>query len=328
VTFGGRALFELVVGLTGAPTVPSPPPIPLRIVFEAPSDCSSMDAFYAGVRARTERVRLAAPDESATELQVRLSQSGSGAHGELRMLGERGETDTRKVDGGSCEEIVEALSLTAALALDPAARITPEKTPPAEAVKPKPPEPAPPVPPRPPPLEEPTSLGLELGAKVMVSEVVSPFTNVGGELSARLRLRGEHSVEPSIGVAFVRLQNDFFRVPRQASIRYTAVAVSACPARWFVRDIVSLSPCAIFLAGWLGAAGKGNTYNSSVIRSLYGAGGSLTLAVPFDAFALELSGAFTLPLVRRRFVAGVSSSLVGETPSISPFGALGVSYAF
>jgi hypothetical protein len=88
VTFGGRALFELVVGLTGTPTAPSPPPIPLRIVFEAPSDCSSVDAFYAGVRARTERVRLAGASENATELQVRLSQTSTGAHGELRMLGE------------------------------------------------------------------------------------------------------------------------------------------------------------------------------------------------------------------------------------------------
>lgn len=325
MTFGGRALFELVVGLTGSPTVPPPPPIPLRVVFEAPSDCSSVDAFYAGVRARTERVRLASPGESATELQVHLSQSSTGAHGELRMLGEHGETDTRKVDGGSCDEIVEALSLTAALALDPAARVTPVPVPPEEP-PPKPPEPPPPPPPQ--PAKEPSSLGLELGAKVMVSEVVSSFTDVGGELSARVRFRGENSVEPSMGVALVRLQNDFFGVPKRASIRYTAVAVTACPARWSVRGVVTLEPCALLLAGWLGAAGKGNTYNVSVLRSLYSAGGSLTLGVPFGAVAFELSGAFTLPLVSRRFVAGDPASTVGETPAISPIGALGFRYAF
>jgi hypothetical protein len=327
VTFGGRALFELVVGLTGTPTVPSPPPIPLRIAFEAPTDCSSKDAFYAGVRARTERVRLANADESATELQVRLSESGTGVHGELRMLGENGVTDTRNVDGGSCDEIVEALSLTAALALDPAARVTPTPAPSAEPPKPKPPERAPPATPPPSP-REPSSVGFELGANVMVSEVVSPFTNVGGELSARLRFRGEGLAEPSIGVAFVRLQNDFFGEPKRASIRYTALALTACPARWSMGDTVRLEPCALFLAGWLGAAGKGNTYNSSVIRTLYGPGGSLTLAVPFDALSVELSGAFMLPLVRRRFVVGVSSSSLGETPSILPIGGLGVRYAF
>lgn len=328
MTFGGRALFELVVGLTGTPTAPSPPPIPLRVVFEAPSDCSSVDAFYAGVRARTDRVRLAAAGESATELQVLLSQSGTGAHGELRMLGEHGETDTRKVDGGSCEEIVEALSLTAALALDPAARMTPMPAPPEEP-KPKPPEPPPPPPPPPPtPAREPSSLGLELGTKLLVSEVVSPFTNVGGELSARVRFRGEDSAEPSMGVALVRLQNDLFEEPKRASIRYTAVALTACPARWSVADVVTLEPCALLLAGWLGAAGKGNTYNASVLRSLYSAGGSLTLAVPFGGFALELSGSFTLPLVSRRFTSGVSPATVGETPAISPIGGLGFHYAF
>lgn len=327
MTFGGRALFELVVGLAGTPTVPSPPPIPLRVVFEAPSDCSSVDAFYAGVRARTERVRLANPGESATELQVHLSQSSGGAHGELRMLGEHGESDTRKVDGGSCDEIVEALSLTAALALDPAARVTPLPVPPEEPEKQKVVEPAPPPAPPPPP-KEPSTLALELGAKAMVSQVVSPFTNVGGELSVRVRFRGEDSAEPSMGVALVRLQNDLFGEPKHASIRYTAVAVTACPARWSVRDVINLEPCALVVAGWLGAAGKGNTYNVSVLRSLYSAGGSLTLGVPFGDFAFELSGAFTLPLVSRRFVAGISPTAVGETPAISPIGALGFRYAF
>jgi hypothetical protein len=242
------------------------------------------------------------------------------------MVGEHGETDTRKVDGGSCEEIVEALSLTAALALDPAARVTPMPMPPEEPVKPKPVEVPPPPPP--PKAKEPSSLGLELRVKMLVSEVVSPFTSVGGELSVRVRFRGEDSAEPSMGVALVRLQNDFFEKPTRASIRYTAVALTACPARWSVREVVTLEPCALLLAGWLGAAGKANTYNSSVLRSLYSAGGSLTLGVPFGGLAFELSGAFTLPLVSRRFVAGTPPSSVGETPAISPVGGLGFRYAF
>jgi hypothetical protein len=324
---GGRALFELVVGLTGAPTA-TPPPIPLRIVFEAPSDCSSVDAFYAGVRARTDRVRLANAGESATELEVRLSETSTGAHGELRMLGERGETDTRKVDGGSCSEIVEALSLTAALALDPAARVAPLPAQPDELPKPELSEPPPPPPPPPPPAKERSTLGLELGAKVMVSEVVTPFTTVGGELSARVRFLGEGSAEPSMGVALVRVQNDFFGEPKRASIRYTAIAVTACPARWSVLSAVTLEPCALALAGWLGAAGKGNTYNDSVLRSLYSAGGSLTIGVPIGALAFELSGAFTLPLVSRRFVTGLTPTRLGETPDISPIGAFGIRYAF
>ena len=131
-----------------------------------------------------------------------------------------------------------------------------------------------------------------------------------------------------MGVALVRLQNDLFEKPERASIRYTAVALTACPARWSVQGVVTLEPCALLLAGWLGAAGKANTYNASVLRSLYSAGGSLTLGVPFGGFALELSGAFTLPLVSRRFVAGISPTTVGETPAISPIGGLGFRYAF
>lgn len=331
---GGLAHFALVVAL-GAPDPASPPaPIPLRIAFEAPSDCSSLEAFYQGVRARTERVRLAEPGESATEIRVRMSQAGGSTHGELRMQGEKGETDTRRVDGGSCDEIVEALSLTAALALDPAARVAPAPAAAPEASPP--PKPPPPVaPPEEEPLEEPsetgtTSLGLELGAKLMVGQVVSPFVTFGGELVARVRfVRGDRE-GPSLGLGFVRLQNDLFREPDDASIRFTGASLTGCPARWDVSGVLTLEPCALLVAGWIAAEGRNLSHTEATRRPYYAGGGSLTAGLPVGDVAFEISGGFTIPFVTRQFVTGQpgSETLVGETPAVSPFGGIGLAVGF
>jgi hypothetical protein len=328
VTFGvGRALFGVAVGLNGpGPQSAPPPPTPIRVVFEAPAECSSQDAFLQGVRARTERVRVAEPDETAMEIHVELILTASGAHGELRMQGEQGQTDTRRVDGGTCDEIVEALSLTAALAIDPAARVAP--LPPPAPPPPPPPVEVPPPPPPPPPPPEKTSLGLELGAKALVAQVVAPFTNFGGEISARVRFRREGSAEPSIGLALMRSQNDLFGEPRRASVRLTAVALTACPARWNVANAITLEPCALGVAGWLGAAGKDLSHTNAVVRTFYGAGGSLTVGIPIGKAAIDLTGGFTMPLARRRFVVGIPPRHLGETPVMAPIGGIGLHYEF
>ncbi len=145
----------------------APAQIPIRIDFDAPAACADADAFYAGVLARMNRVRRARPGESAMRLVVRLTRIGGTVHGELHINAEGGESDTRRVDGATCEEVVQVLSLTAALAIDPSAvGPAPEKPAPVTA-PPSPPRPSPapsptvapptpPSPPFPPPAPSPT----------------------------------------------------------------------------------------------------------------------------------------------------------------------------
>lgn len=130
MTLAVHLLVFLLLGqpLPADPRQPEVPraEIPLRVEFEAPPGCSSQDAFYSGVRTRTNRVRLAQEGERARDLRVRLTRSKGRVHGELSSANERGRA-TRVVDGVSCDEVVDALALTAALALDPNARFTPAK---------------------------------------------------------------------------------------------------------------------------------------------------------------------------------------------------------
>ncbi len=97
--------------------------LPIRIDFDAPAGCADSVAFYDGVLARMSRVRHARPGENAMRLVVRLTRTGSKVHGELHIRGEGGESDTRRVDGTTCTEVVQVLALTAALAIDPSAGI-------------------------------------------------------------------------------------------------------------------------------------------------------------------------------------------------------------
>ena len=124
----------------------SPAVVPVRIDFEAPAGCPDVDAFFRGVLARASHVRRAHPGESAVRLGVRLSRVAGRVHGELRMSSTGGGSETRRVDGAGCAEVVQVLSLTAALAIDPKAGFS---APPA--IEKQPPEAAPALPPRAPP---------------------------------------------------------------------------------------------------------------------------------------------------------------------------------
>ncbi|HVZ87776.1 MAG TPA: hypothetical protein VHG72_12455 [Polyangia bacterium] len=129
----------------------APAPVPVRVDFDAPAGCADGEVFLRGVLARTSHVRRAHPGESATRLTVHLARSAGRVHGELRMSPTGGgPPETRRVDGASCAEVVQVLSLTAALAIDPMAG--PPMAGPPMAGSPPPPE----VPAAPPPAAVPS----------------------------------------------------------------------------------------------------------------------------------------------------------------------------
>jgi hypothetical protein len=99
--------------------------VPVRIEFDAPAGCSDADTFLAGVLARARRVHPARPGESGVRLAIRLTRVGGRVRGELRLTEAGGASETRRVDGASCAEVVQVLSLTAALAIDPTADLLP-----------------------------------------------------------------------------------------------------------------------------------------------------------------------------------------------------------
>lgn len=362
--FGGAlALFQLTVLGWGA--AGSTEPIAVRVEFEGPATCSDAARFYARVRARTERVRKAAPGEPGLDLRVRLQPPAGGkVHGELRILDERGTASTRKVDGASCEEVVEALSLTAALALDPSATLAPAvdgETPGDDGASSATASASPAgqgtpardgatsATPKTSHAEKPASstsessladvpsdqtsaddsaaprFGVELGAALGLSNVVSPELSLGAAVFGRLRLlRGGRG---SLGLALAYSGNDLLSSDETLAVRLTSLVLDLCPVRW--ESTLSLEPCALVSGGLLAASSSGISDPDSSLRSHFALGGLLRLGLPVGGRArIELEGGAAFPLLHRQYVLSEPERFLGETPGVSWLGTLGASYGF
>ncbi|MEZ4257717.1 MAG: hypothetical protein R3B36_01535 [Polyangiaceae bacterium] len=116
----------VIVGLAGALTVAraraQPSAEPVRLAYDAPADCPSSSAFFDEIAARTPKVRRPEAGEEARTLRVRVTREGDAYAGSLTIEQGASGTTPRRVGGSSCAEVVSALGLIAALAVDPEAR--------------------------------------------------------------------------------------------------------------------------------------------------------------------------------------------------------------
>ncbi|WP_437730790.1 hypothetical protein [Sorangium sp. So ce1335] len=326
---GGISFIELVV-LGWSSAAAAPAPIPVRIDFDAPRDCSTAEQLFQGIRARSDRVQMAAEGQEGWEVRVRLRRVGTRVRGELRIIHERGATDVRTVEGSSCDTVVQALSFTAALALDKVAEETEPAPPPTAPVVPPPSPTAPPRPPPPPAVvTPPPPFRFELGAQILLTQVVSPGANLGGALVARLTQRTGSALSPSIGLSLSHARDGVLPGADQASVQWTAVTLTGCPLRWDIAEALSAAPCVTATGGWLAATGEGVTSPMSAVRSWWSAGILARAAVSLGAStALEIEAGASFPLVHRRFTIALPEVTAAETPVISPLTSVGIVHTF
>ncbi len=84
----------------------------VRLDYQVDARCPGQDAFIAEVHSRSPRVKFSA--EAARALVVRIEPHGPKLAGRIEL----GSTQ-RAVTGATCEEVLSALGLVTALALDP-----------------------------------------------------------------------------------------------------------------------------------------------------------------------------------------------------------------
>jgi hypothetical protein len=316
---------------------------PVEVDFEGPDGCSGAKAFFSSLRSRTNHVRQAEADEARAILRVRLSREHGQVIGELRMIDNHGGTDTLKVQGASCNDVVQALSLTAALALDPTSvlsvpRAAPSAVAAATGVPANPAEVLPAVKqPVPVPLaaaETPSTSApsplpsFELGAGPVGLAVLSGSFSPGISVVARKTLGGDGAFHPTLGLALAYVRNDVLESPQAARVALAGIGASACPVRW-TASVLRVQPCALLLAGWLRATGRQMTHAGTVDRLWLSAGLTIRVAAFLGrGFSLELEGGINAPLVKRRFYATVPSNVVAETPTLSPVVGIGPTYGW
>jgi hypothetical protein len=363
--------FAVLLALAALPPVAGGDSVAIRVEFDAPAGCSSADTFYGGLLARMNRARRAVSGEDAIRLAVRLTRVGNRVRGELRLMGGgRGEGDTRRVEGETCDAVVEVLSLTAALALverpppptpPPSHSTSPSrsssssqssssssqsssssdkgtKPPASEIAKPpeaeqKPPEqkqekePEPAAvtvePARKPP-EPSRGRRFELGLRGVAAYVISGV-NVGGGLALRLEKNTADGAGASVGVSFLYASNDLLQKADNVAVNWMALAATVCPG-WSVGRTVTVQPCAQAIGGWLTATGRGISNPDSVGRTWWSVGALLRGAARLGAgFSLEIEAGASVPLARRSFFISTPEGTVGQSPTVAPIVALGLS---
>jgi len=98
---------------------------PFRVSYAATDGCPQQDVFANQVLARTTRARLAGPGESARTFVVNVAPGATDYSGTLTVTQPGAEASVRRVSARTCDEVVEALGLVAALTIDPTARTEP-----------------------------------------------------------------------------------------------------------------------------------------------------------------------------------------------------------
>lgn len=118
---------------------------PTHVSFTAPEGCPLIDRYRSELTFRSDRIELVGDEASATAHVVVTITKARRFEGLLVVKTSNGKSVTKRVAGPKCESVTAALSLAAALVLDPEAKAgaLPETLPAPTPV----PEPAPEPPP-------------------------------------------------------------------------------------------------------------------------------------------------------------------------------------
>ncbi len=304
--------------------------VPIRVNYDAPASCPNQDAFFDALRARTERVRKAQGDEPRVDVNVRVTRGDHRFHGEMREVVNQGETSARSVDGETCKEVIEALSFTVALSLDPEAHAPAPPDAEAPASRPAPaiaPLPRviivqPPAPPAAAPLE------LELGLSVLGTVVETTGVASGAALSVMLLRETKASTSSAVQLSLLFAGTGLLSAPGDHRTRFGALALDACPFRhrsgsW------EIAPCALATLGFLELTGRGVTEPRTVDRAWFSAGIDLQVSWLLGR-GIVFEGALgaSVPLARHRYYTNTPEQVVAATPAVSPLVRAGLGYRF
>ena len=360
---GGRAapavalIVASLLGLRGAQAqvavgaAPKPAAVALSLEYVTPGDCPSAGDFEARVKARTLQAEFAEGKAATVAVHVTVRSTGSSFAGHLFMVGHAGTMSTRDVEDTLCADVVDALALVTALAIDPNAMLSP--SPGARAPTPAPTVPPPVMPPPvappptasvapPAPLPAPPEVRrpavrllwhLDVGIDGKVLGDVAPDAMLGGGAYVELESDGDTVVAPSARLSLFAATDDVF-VSSKARFTLLAARADGCPVR-LGAERLSIRPCAGVDVGDLFARGIAIPSPESAAKS-WVAMGPLVRArwSPLGRrFFLDLDGAALFPLTRFNYVfqyqtIPTTTRQVHQAPAVLPAVSVGAGVRF
>lgn len=346
-----------MTGIAAVLAFASPPlaarePVNVAVEFAAPAGCSEREVFASSLKARSNRIQIVEPGPHVWAVNVRLSPKDRGVHGELRLTDEAGESELRAVDGADCAEVVEALSLTAALAIEQIAGTGPSIRP--GSVAPATTATAsgsancattPPggtsgngqsATPNQTKFEAAASAGVDnenpqqapfasqanhIGLHAFLTERVSPQVSVGMALEVGRRFTLAGPLNPELSMAVFYVPGDIMQPETDVQVSYTGVSLQGCPLTWAVNAHVTLSPCVVYEVGTLKVSARHVDVSSpsSRLTSTLGAVGRVQLPLT-QHNAIELRLGLLRPLSNRSYVVpgtvGSGTSDIGQSMAL------------
>lgn len=323
------------VGLAQAPRAEAQA---VRITYRGPAGCSGEEAFVSAVRAQTQSEIPAAGEGPARSLTVTVAAEKKGQlRGELRIEELDGTAAVREVDGATCEQVVAALALMAALAIDagPVAPTSPGGAPravsgaasgtgsvsepedesEAESASAPPSAPASVAP-------KPRFLA---GAHGGAFGAVAPGLAWGAQPFVEWGDLGRSGVAPSFRLGVATAQS--FPAPvlgGAATFRWWAARLTGCPVS-AAASAVTFRPCAGLSVGALRGTGI-RVPRPLQVTGLWAAvlalGRAQWEATP--GVTLEIDAGFSVPLRRDTFVLERPLRVIHEVPALGGFMTAGV----
>lgn len=306
--------------------------IPFVVEYHPQPGCAVREQFSEQLLARTPRLRRAQPGESALRFRVEFTSNGGALAGRLTLREMDGTETTRFVPQASCEELVSAMALIAAVLVG----ATPDDThtPRSAAVVPKPtaaPSGSPaPLDQSPPNRLRWTAFG---GVGADLEGGVAPRVAGGISVEIGAQLHWGQFISPYVALALLRTSPVAIDdAPRGTALfEWGAVRALMTPFRWPASGPVTLRPLLAFEVGRLTGSGQHTERPASTTIPWYAAGFVMRLqASPVAHLGLVLDGGLVVPLRHDRFYFAPESvsGTVYQIPALAGIARFGVAALF
>lgn len=306
-------LFHVLVWGAEAATAPLPREEPVRVAYDAPAVCPDERVFVDRIRRRTRHVQPILEKDAKRSIAVRIATDARGAKGTIQVTSPQGDTsEERTVRSASCDEVVTALSLAAALTFDAEPASASREEVPGTPVGGEPPGPSSPAAlsspavakesAEPAPRGQPERWRFAFGAHGGAHGGVAPKVAVA--FPVFVEVRAPWSGHAAVRAAFARsLDATADNAEAGGHFTWTAGLLDACPYA-IERGPVALSPCVRFEAGAVEGEGTRVAQPRSEARTwlALGAVGRLRIE-PVRHWFVELEGGARAPLMQDRFHA-------------------------
>jgi hypothetical protein len=282
--------------------------------YRGPASCPTEGALLAEVRRRAPTAEPASSGPREVSAQLSVGVIGGRHHGTIDIESRDGATH-REVEATECTEVVRALALILAIAIDP------------DAVSPAP-DPARSVAPEalglPPPRSASVARSVPLwwaaGGSIGLAGGVAPSPSFTQALSAELRHGRAAGFSAHVRLSGVHAHGAVSARAGSADFDLLALRIASCPYR--VGTVVALTGCASFDFGRLQGRGSRTRAEQTSSALWFGPGAFIDAEVSvLPWFRLQVEGGALAPLARDSFYFGPAET-VHRIPDLAGYGGL------